>query len=424
MNFAFSIDQLATSYQMSARCRSEQLTEDVIKAQYLDLRDKHWEIFSGSRGMQVVSRYFTMLLLPLNSSTWQLMGRGCADDDVINIYLQIHRLMCNCFRRLVFRFRCCPFETLELGVLDPHSERWTLLFESLLARARACSQCVDLSLTHVMLDLGAQGHVEQVHRFLSDYLVAARPSSCSVEQNHLVNHTLQIRGRKRGTFACEVESLIANINKHHHAVKAVCEETVHGDGQSGKTARKRFCQLIRSSTVTTSAAADTSCRRTDPTKRAKRIMDTLANDRGRPGKTSGWNLFYKSRMGDCSLKVTPKFHDPINKVVGLFKHAVEFESLCDIKYSVADALGKCLLWGQLLWSGCSLILHFQFEAIMGSHSGLMGMGPRRPHILVVLKSSNPQRTPRNQQKAPCFFGCLSYLFSAGFLGSLGDFVLS
>jgi hypothetical protein len=90
-------------------------------------------------------------------------------------------------------------------------------------KARSCNKCVDLAfgfpLLHLLLPCLKPGHdadlMSRISAFLADFALAMRPTSAAVEQNHLVNHTVLMRGRARSTVSNEIDSLLGNINAEH-----------------------------------------------------------------------------------------------------------------------------------------------------------------------------------------------------------------
>ena len=149
--------------------------------------------------------------------------------------------MADSWRRLVFKFNCLPWQMFTLCRHAPGSPEWRVQLQISIDTARRCPHCVDTTLTFPILfkllpligsafsSVATLAVAKEVHTFLCDLAVALRPTSCTVERNHLVNHCLQVKGNKRSQKEAELESLLANINSEHACIQRHVEKCVYGE---------------------------------------------------------------------------------------------------------------------------------------------------------------------------------------------------
>ena len=177
-----------------------------------------------------------MLEAPFSSDQWQVLGKHATLKDIRHGYLTIVTLIADSWRRLYFKFRCCPWECFDIAPFHGKpSEEVDALIKTLLKRARKCSACVDLAFTFpLLLLLQDPAEKKGALDMLNDILVAMRPTSIAGERNHLVNQTNQHRGHLRDGLSMQVESLLGNIATEHRALRKAVDELVFGKG-SGKT---------------------------------------------------------------------------------------------------------------------------------------------------------------------------------------------
>lgn len=311
MNHIFRLDADMIKAQIQLRSHGERAPSLDVIALVKAVTDAHLNIFLGLRGRQVVQQYTEMLTVPLSSPHWTILGSRRTGADLVKTFIAQIMLMCDSYRRLVFKFGCFPFVMFELCMHSPGGPEWFNVLRELMRKARLCSGCVDLAysfqLLYLLLPCLKPGHdvdlPRRISSFQSDFVFAMRPTSAAVERNHLVNHVVLMRGLGRGIAANEIESLVGNINVEHTRLRQHVEELVYGSKKDGQHLRTKAAATMRSRVVTSSAPLPVNASRSDPMKKAKRVLESMSVD-VRPRKTTAWNEFYKESMITCTYKVT------------------------------------------------------------------------------------------------------------------------
>ena len=245
-----------------------------------------------------------MLQTPLLGKMWTCLGRDAKIRHALEGYIAICLMLADAWRRLYFKYQCCPWEAFDLAPFHKHSDDIVQTkIASLVRRARRCPDCVDLSLTVPLLELLVDpAEKEAALDLLDDVLVAARPTSIAVERNHLVNQDLHGRGLLRNGFSLQVESFIGNVKKEHMALRRLVEKDIYGAQGLKKAAASRKSRVVSSATPLRTLSG----RSQNPNNVTKTILKTFSKKKKtrKARDCSGYNMYMAEEYAKRHLKAT------------------------------------------------------------------------------------------------------------------------
>jgi hypothetical protein len=98
-------------------------SEDLTKL-LKSVTEGHLNILLGMTGRQMVQEYTQLLMLPLSSMHWTILGTRRTAAQLCEMFLSQIKLMCDSYRRLVFKFCCFPFLMFQLCLHAPGGPEW------------------------------------------------------------------------------------------------------------------------------------------------------------------------------------------------------------------------------------------------------------------------------------------------------------
>ena len=179
-------------------------------------------------GQEVVDNFFAQLLLPMDGDSW-VLAELTEPSELGCIHESLNNSMCEAYKRLVWKFKCCPWKWVELCRFAVGDPAMPIYFRRELPE---CGHCRDNFFTqplapHLLSDnLMTQ---KAAHQFVHDVFLHLRPSSLGVERQHLkISVKKAILSGKAGPFNAAMGSYSEVVRAQFDRAKARLEQNMFG----------------------------------------------------------------------------------------------------------------------------------------------------------------------------------------------------